>query len=47
MQEGSLRKMSDRSLLGRFLSSYLCYTKEKQFDSVKESGSIEGLSYIF
>ena len=29
MQEGSLRKMSDRALLGRFLSSYLCYTKEK------------------
>lgn len=34
--------MSDRALLGRFLSSYLCYTKEKQFGSVKERGSIEG-----
>lgn len=29
MEERSLRKMSDRPLLGRFLSSYLCYTKEK------------------
>lgn len=29
MEERSLRKMSDRALLGRFLSSYLCYTKEK------------------
>ena len=47
MQEGFLRKMSDRALLGRFLSSYLCYTKEKQFGSVKERGSIEGMSDIF
>lgn len=29
MEERPLRKMSDRALLGRFLSSYLCYTKEK------------------
>ena len=35
MQEGPLRKMSDRALLGRFLSSYLCYTKEKQFGRKK------------
>lgn len=42
MQERFLRKMSDRVLLGRFLPSYLCYTKGKQFGSVKERGSIEG-----
>ena len=29
MEERSLRRMSDRALLGRFLSSYLCYTKGK------------------